>query len=164
MADMAKGKWDSVKYIPDFCAGAAGGSSLCEIRISRGPACNRLLVYHLRTLADPTLTSAVHGSVCNKSIHAQNTPVAREKNGRRRVLSRRPQTAGTGRASHGPVHARRGSEPASICSCRRPRKCPLVCEWRLVCRASGKHRAAQLHALRARRSSGKGRSDVACGC
>ena len=38
---------------------AAGSSSLCEIQISRGPACDRLLVYHFRTLADPTLLSAV---------------------------------------------------------------------------------------------------------
>ena len=50
---------------------AAGSSSLCEIQISRGPACDRLLVYHFRTLADPTLLSAVHGRVCNKPIHAQ---------------------------------------------------------------------------------------------
>ena len=42
---------------------AAGSSSLCEIQISRGPACDRLLVYHFRTLADPTLLSAVHGRV-----------------------------------------------------------------------------------------------------
>ena len=54
---------------------AAGSSSLCEIQISRGPACDRLLVYHFRTLADPTLLSAVHGRVCNKPIHAQNRGV-----------------------------------------------------------------------------------------
>ena len=42
---------------------AAGRPSVCEIQISRGAACDRLLVYHFRTLADPTLLSAVHGRV-----------------------------------------------------------------------------------------------------
>ena len=32
----------------------------CEIPISGAPACDRLQSYHLRTLADPTLPSAVH--------------------------------------------------------------------------------------------------------
>ena len=50
----------------------SGTSSLCEIQISRGPACDRSLVYHLRMPTDPTLLSAVHGRVCNTLIHSRS--------------------------------------------------------------------------------------------
>ena len=56
----------SLQYGGVICGGRSvqqEAAPSCEIPISGAPACDRLLVYHLRTLTDPTLTSAVAQSV-----------------------------------------------------------------------------------------------------